>query len=231
MTLTKYNSMEFNNTPSTSDTVTYISDFKDNPKIYPSMLPDDLTQPALSGHPPLCLELKVGFPIMLLQKVGGVCASTLLIVKKLEEHVITAREAVAAGGRGSWRERRVIRIQRQEYEESTGVEPIFSYKRQQFPVKRTFALPVDDVTEGVLFLGLGLDLAYDKTPPGQPHSVLSRCWDLSKLKFYITRVWASGASGQYTRNVPRVDKKHTTTLVSFFFLLTLIWNMVHDCLQ
>lgn len=202
-----YNSVGFNKLPSTSDTETYWSDLKDTPKRYDPVLRNFLTLPPPLGRPPHCLKLKVGLPIMLLKKVGGVCAGTLLIVEKLEKHVITAREAVAVGGCGGGRGGRVIRIRRQDYEESTGVEPILSYKRKQFPVKRAFALVVDDLPEGVMFEGVGLDLTYDMTSPGQLHSALSRCRDPSKLKVYIPKAWAGGASEQYTRNVLRVDKK------------------------
>ncbi|KAF8926816.1 hypothetical protein BGZ47_002522 [Haplosporangium gracile] len=80
------------------------------------------------------------------------------------------------------------------------MEPPVAYKRLQFPVKRAFALAVDDVPEGVMFDGLGLDLTYPMTTPGKLPSTLSRCRDPSRLKVYVPRGRFPGQPGHYTRN-------------------------------
>lgn len=168
----KYNMEGFHRLTSASDEVIYRDVRIAIPKRRDPILCDFMRQPPHigSGRPLHSLRLKVGCPIMLLQNVSGVCAGTRLIVEKLEKNVITAREAVVVGGSGVGREGRVIEIGRHPFKESNGVRPIISYTRLQFPIKHAFALAVDDVPEGVMFEGLGLDLYYDMDKPGQLHS-------------------------------------------------------------
>ncbi|KAG0293770.1 hypothetical protein BGZ97_005245 [Linnemannia gamsii] len=55
----------------------------------------------------------------------------------------------------------------------------------RFPVKRAFALAVGDVTEGMMFDELGLDLTLPLDATGQLYSTLMRCRDPSRVKVLV----------------------------------------------
>ncbi|KAG0268228.1 hypothetical protein BGZ95_002549 [Linnemannia exigua] len=120
-----------------------------------------------SGRPPLVLKLKIGMPIILLQDVyDGECdlpAGTRLIVRAFRQNFILARVAFPTASSNVLvaRNTNQIIIRRQPYRERTGLRQSASnvwYTRLQFPIKRAFALAMDDVPEGVTFEGVGLDL-------------------------------------------------------------------------
>ncbi|KAK3838925.1 MAG: hypothetical protein J3R72DRAFT_181318 [Linnemannia gamsii] len=150
--------------------------------------------PIGSCLPPLKLRLGVGMPIILLQDVhhGGsdLPAGTRLIVIAFHEAYILAR--VPAGNIDQ------VIIRRQSYKVSSGCSPEIWHIREQFPVKRAFALAADDVPNRVMFEGVGLDLKHPFKRPGKLSTALSRCRDPRRLKVYTP-----GGEG-YTRNARRV---------------------------
>ncbi|KAK3838926.1 MAG: hypothetical protein J3R72DRAFT_448221 [Linnemannia gamsii] len=220
----RYNNIAFNSLQSSKEEI-YKSKPMETQKRKGWVLNSFNRKPRIA-RPPWILKLKVGMPIILLQRVKGLEAGTRLIVTELQEDTIGAKIVEMVSGLSSSSssssrcsdkkakaKARTIVIKRRVYDITTGrqgqvAEEKGKHKvyasREQFPVKSAFALAICDLSKGAKFEGLGLDLNYSLRSPGMLHDVLSRCQDPSRLKVFIRR--GNMLARRYTRNVVPVQQ-------------------------
>ncbi|KAG0371069.1 hypothetical protein BGX24_001841 [Mortierella sp. AD032] len=156
----RYNNIAFNSLPSSKEEI-YKSKPMETQKRKGWVLNSFNRKPRIA-RPPWILKLKVGMPIILLQRFRGLEAGTRLIVTDLEEDTINAKTVEMVSGLSSSsssgcsdkktkEKARTIVIKRRVYDITTGrqgqvAEEKGKHKvyasREQFPVKSAFALAI-----------------------------------------------------------------------------------------
>ncbi|PIA26945.1 hypothetical protein AQUCO_08400005v1 [Aquilegia coerulea] len=131
--------------------------------------------------PPFKLQLKKGYPIMLLRNLqprDGLCNGTRLMVEQLGVRVIEARILT-----GSHVNDRVFipRITLQP----TDSEIPFKMSRRQFPVRLAFAMTINK-SQGQSVKILGIDLQNPVFSHGQLYVALSRCTSLRNISVLLS---------------------------------------------
>lgn len=163
------------------DTRTYISADSvviekdaDNNNVYPTEFLNSLN---FSGIPLAKLNLKVGFPIMLIRNLApaeGLCNGSRLVITRMTDRVIEAR--ILCGDHAG----KLAFIPRITLTPSTSELP-FVLKRRQFPIRVAFAMTINK-SQGQSVKHIGLDLRTPVFSHGQLYVALSRSTSPRSIK-------------------------------------------------
>jgi hypothetical protein len=130
----------------------------------------------VSGMPPHSLELKVGYPVMLLRNLApekGLCNGTRLVITKLRPHVVEAKIAIGAyAGQTAFIPRIIL-------DSSKNLLP-FQLRRRQIPLSTAFAITINK-SQGQTLRRVGLFIPTQVFTHGQLYVALSRIPDPANL--------------------------------------------------
>lgn len=133
-----------------------------------------------NGLPPHKLRLKIGAVIILLRNLNlkeGLCNGTRLIIKKLDNHVITAK-IITGSNIGN-----IVFIPRINLQPTLQEFP-FNLVRRQFPIRLGFAMTINKA-QGQSFDKVGVYLPSPVFSHGQLYVALSRVRSENNLKILL----------------------------------------------